>query len=139
MCAVCWQFTPRLLFTASIQLNTAQQKAQGQGQGQGQGQLLRRTNSCGNIGGSGFGGRVFLSAALSAVISSASPTKAGAVSVLVPIGSAVASAVLRSSIGRVCDSVYESSIDCCCLLLNGAQDPPIVRAALGIMSEVRRR
>ena len=43
---------------------------------------------------------------------------------------------LRDSAARVCDSVYESCLDACSLLLNGAQDTSVVRAALGVIAEV---
>lgn len=44
--------------------------------------------------------------------------------------------VLRDSVGRVCDSVYESSLDACSLLLNSAGDATVVRSSLGIIAEL---
>lgn len=40
------------------------------------------------------------------------------------------------ALGRVCDSVYEAGLDACTLVLNAATEASVVRASLGIISEV---
>lgn len=45
-------------------------------------------------------------------------------------------AAVGDALGRVCDSVYEVSLDTCTLVLNAATEASVVRASLGVISEV---
>ena len=106
--------------------------------------MFRRSNSSG----SGTTHKVFLSSAVVGLI--APPPSAGKGSAAGASGASVAltealrsdplrAQMLRDSIGRVCDSVYESCLDACSQLLNSAGDATLVRSSLGIIAEVRFR
>jgi hypothetical protein len=45
-------------------------------------------------------------------------------------------AAVGDALGRVCDSVYEASLDTCSLVLNTATESTVVRASLGVIAEV---
>lgn len=106
--------------------------------------MLRRSNS----NGTNATHRVFLSSGVvNLVAPPASSAHKGPPSI--PSGAATAvgltemlradparGQVLRDSVGRVCDSVYESSLDACSLLLNSAGDATVVRSSLGVVAEL---
>jgi len=133
------QFIPRMLLTVSMQVCACSENGQ---------KMLRRSNSSG----SNTSHRVFLSSGVVGLI--ASPATLSAASGLKsPVGGTVVGTyslslaqllrgdlhraqVLRDSVGRVCDSVYESSLDTSSLLLNASGDATVVRSSLGIIAEV---
>lgn len=129
-----FQFIPRMMLTLSLQLVTG---------GENRPRSLRRSNSSSATTGDR---RVFLSSAVALLINpSSSPSHRGvaargadgpfALPRLLKNDASVGHA-LRSCISRVCDSVYESTLDTCSLLLNAAGDTGLVRAALEIIAEV---
>ena len=129
------QFVPRMLLTVSMQVCACSENGQ---------KMLRRSNSSG----SNTSHRVFLS---SGVVGLLAPPATSTASGLKGPASGTASSlslvqllrgdlhraqVLRDSVGRICDSVYESSLDTSSLLLNASGDATVVRSSLGIIAEV---
>jgi len=106
--------------------------------------MLRRSNS----NGSNATHRVFLSSSVANLVApTASSARKGPSSA--PVGAAAVvgliemlradparGQVLRDSVGRVCDSIYESSLDACSMLLNSAGDATVVRSSLGVVAEL---
>lgn len=136
-----FQFIPRMLLTMALQLATTT--------GGDRSRNLRRSNSSSTFTGDR---RVFLSSAVSLLINPEATHKGAAAArgssaksdgpFALPRllrGDPAVFPALRACISRVCDSVYESSLDTCALLLNSGSDAALVRAALGIVAEVRQK
>lgn len=130
-----FQFIPRMMLTLSLQLATG-------GEHRPKSSLRRSNSSSSNTGDR----RVFLSSAVVMLINPSTHKSAAAKTIASKDGpfalpkllkaDPTLGTALRSCISRVCDSVYESTLDTSSLLLNAAGDAALVRAALGIVAEV---